>query len=424
MKALHELGAAEAVELLRRGDISSVELVRACLDRIAGEEQRVQAWEFLDPELALFQARRADAASPRPSLAGLPIGVKDIIDTSDMPTALGTPIHRGRRPTRDAACVAALRAAGAVILGKTVTTEFAFYKPGKTRNPHHAGHTPGGSSSGSAAAVADFMVPAALGSQTAGSVIRPASFCGVVGWKPSHGLLPLAGVSALAPSLDTLGVFAREVEDLLLLTRALGGALPPALAVASPPRIGLCRTEQWPLAAPETRRAVEEAAARLASAGADVREVELGADLDGLAEAQATIMAVETARSLAAERRAHGDLLSPVLRKLIDDGAATPPARHAAALALADRGRERFHEVLAGFDALLTPSAMGEAPAGLDSTGDPAFCRIWTLLHAPCVNLPGATGPRGLPVGVQLVGAHRGDAKLLAAAAWIAPRLQ
>ncbi|HEX9288358.1 MAG TPA: amidase [Anaeromyxobacteraceae bacterium] len=423
VKPLHELGAAEAVELLRRGEISSVELVRACLDRIAAEEHRVDAWEYLDPELALFQARRADAASPRRPLAGLPVGVKDIIDTADMPTGCGTPIRRGRRPAADAACVAALRAAGAVILGKTVTTELALFTPGKTRNPHHAGHTPGGSSSGSAAAVAASMVPAALGTQTAGSVIRPASFCGVVGWKPSHGLLPLAGVSPLAPSLDTLGLFAREVEDLPLLTNALGAALAPVPPLASPPRVGLCRTDQWPLATAETRRAVEEAAAKMTAAGAEVREVEL-ADLAGLAEAQATIMAVEIARSLAAERREHEALLSASLRKLIDDGATTSPERHAAAIARADLARRRFPEVFAGLDVLLTPSATGEAPAGLESTGDPAFCRIWTLLHAPCVNLPAATGPQGLPVGIQLVGAPGRDGQLLAAAGWVAARLR
>jgi len=424
VKPLHELGAAEAVELLRRGEISSVELVRACLDRIAAEEHRVEAWEYLDPELALFQARRADTVSPRRPLAGLPVGVKDIIDTADMPTACGTPIRRGRRPAADAACVAALRAAGAVILGKTVTTELALFTPGKTRNPHHAGHTPGGSSSGSAAAVAAFMVPAALGTQTAGSIIRPASFCGVIGWKPSHGLLSLAGVSPLAPSLDTLGAFARAVEDLPLLTNALGGALDPVAPLASPPRVGLCRTDQWPLAAPETRRAVEEAAAKIAAAGGEVREVELGADLAGLAEAQATIMAVEIARSLGVERREHEALLSPSLRKLIDEGTATPPERHATALSRADLGRRRFPEVLADVDVLLTPSAVGEAPVGLESTGDPAFCRIWTLLHAPCVNLPAATGPQGLPVGIQLVGAPGRDAQLLAAAEWVAARLR
>jgi Asp-tRNA(Asn)/Glu-tRNA(Gln) amidotransferase A subunit family amidase len=428
MRPLHELGAAEAVALLRRGAVSSEALVRACLERIAGEEPRVAAWEHFDPELALAQARRADDArsalgESAPLLAGLPVGVKDIIDTVDMPTACGSSIHRGRRPSADAACVAALRTAGAVILGKTVTTEFALFTPGKTRNPRHPGHTPGGSSSGSAAAVAASMVPAAVGSQTAGSVIRPASFCGVFGFKPTHGLVSLVGVSPLAPSLDTLGVFAREAADLPVLARALGVALPAAEPLAAAPRIGLCRTAQWPMASADTRRAVEEAAAKLARAGAAVSGAELGPELEGLYEAQKTIMAVEIARSFADHRRERGDLLSASLREVIDAGTATPPERYRAAQDLADRARRLLPRVFAEVDVLLTASAPGEAPAGLASTGDPAFCRVWTLLHLPCVNVPGASGARGLPVGVQLVGPLGADAALLASTEWIAERL-
>ncbi len=429
MRPLNELGAAEAVALLRRGDISSEALVGACLERIAEEEPRIQAWEHLDPELALEQARRFDAArsvrAGAPPLAGLPVGVKDILDTADMPTACGSPIHRGRRPAADAACVAALRAAGAVVLGKTVTTEFALFTPGKTRNPRDPARTPGGSSSGSAAAVAASMVPAALGSQTAGSVVRPASFCGVFGFKPSHGLLPLAGVSPLAPSLDTLGFFAREAADLPVLAGALGAVVPARpLSVPAAPRIGLCRTGQWPLAAADTRAAVEEAAAKLARAGARVSEVELGPELAGLYEAQKTIMAVEIARSFAEHRRERPDQLSASLREVIDAGAATPPERYRAAQDLAAFARGQLGRLFGGVDALLTPSALGEAPAGLESTGDPAFCRIWTLLHVPCVNVPGASGRAGLPIGVQLVGPPRGDAALLAATSWIAERLR
>ncbi len=429
MKPLHELGAAEAVALLRSGAVSSESLVRACLERIAAEEPRIQAWEHLDPELALSQARRADAArgasgaSTLP-LAGLPVGVKDIIDTADLPTACGSPIHRGRRPPTDAGCVAALRAAGAVILGKTVTTEFAVFTPGKTRNPHDVAHTPGGSSSGSAAAVAASMVPAALGSQTAGSVIRPAAFCGVFGFKPSHGLISLAGVSPLAPSLDTLGFFARNVVDLPLIARALGMALGPSRPLTSTSRIGLCRTEVWPMARAETQRIVEEAAGKLARAGAAVSEVELGPELAGLYDAQKTIMAVEIARSFAALRSDRGEFLSSSLRELIDSGAATLPGRYQAAQDHAGRARRQLPRVFADLDLLLTPSAPGEAPAGLESTGDPAFCRIWTLLQLPCVNVPGASGPHGLPVGVQLVGPPGGDAELLAAAEWVAGRLR
>jgi Asp-tRNA(Asn)/Glu-tRNA(Gln) amidotransferase A subunit family amidase len=428
MRPLHELGAAEAVALLERGAVSSEALVRACLERAAAEEPRVQAWEHLEPELALAQARRVDAARsasgvPALPLAGLPVAVKDIIDTADMPTACGSPIHAGRRPSADAGCVAALRAAGAVILGKTVTTEFALFTPGKTRNPRRAAHTPGGSSSGSAAAVAASMVPAALGSQTAGSVIRPAAFCGVFGFKPSHGLVSLAGVSPIAPSLDTLGVFARDAADLPLLARALGLPLPAAKPPAAAPRIGLCRSEQWPVASAETRRIVEEAAGTLARAGAAVTDVELGPEMEGLHDAQKTIMAVEVARTFALHRRERGDLLSSSLRELIDGGSATPPERYQAAQDLARRARRLLPGAFADVDVLLTPSAPGEAPAGLESTGDPVFCRAWTLLHVPCVNVPGAAGPLGLPVGVQLVGPPRGDAALLAAVEWVAARL-
>jgi Asp-tRNA(Asn)/Glu-tRNA(Gln) amidotransferase A subunit family amidase len=307
-------------------------------------------------------------------------------------------------------------------LGKTVTTEFAFYAPGKTRNPHDPSRTPGGSSSGSAAAVAAFMVPAALGSQTAGSIIRPASFCGVIGYKPSYGLLSLEGVQPFAPSLDTLGLFARDLADLSLLANALGAVIGPGRP-EGPPRVGLCRTEQWPLAAPETQRIVAEAAAALARAGAAVLEVDLGPPFAGLPEVQKTIMAVEAARSLSEERRRHEALLSPVLLAFLKEGEATPPDRYRAALSRAEDCRRRLPGVFAGVDVLLTPSAPGEAPVGLASTGDPAFNRIWTLLHLPCLSLPGAVRPRGLPIGIQLVGPPGGDARLLSAAGWIAERL-
>ncbi len=421
MTPLHELPAGEAVRLLHQGAVTAEELVRACLERIAADEPRVRAWEHLDPELALAQARRVDATSPRPRLGGLPVGVKDIIDTADLPTERGSPIHRGRRPAVDAACVAALRASGAVILGKTVTTEFAVYTPGKTRNPHDPAHTPGGSSSGSAAAVADAMVPAALGTQTAGSVIRPASFCGVFGWKPTFGLLPMEGVFPLSPSLDTLGLFVRALEDLPLLAGAMGAAL----AVpdrADPPRVGLCRTEQWPRATPEAQRVVEAAAERLARAGAQVQELELPPAFTGLPDVQATIMAVEAARSLA--REGHRDQLSEQLRGLVAAGEATSAEAYAQGLARAAACRRTFSALLERVDVLLTPSTPGEAPAGLEATGDPAFNRIWTLLHAPCVHVPVTSGPAGLPLGVQLVGVGGRDGELLSAAGWIAAQLR
>ena len=419
MKPLADLTASEALARLTHREASAAELVLALLERIAAVDPGVEAWQLVDPDGALAEARRIDAAAARPPLCGLPIGVKDVIDTAGLATERGSAIHRGRVPERDASVVGRLRAAGAVVLGKTVTTEFAFYSPGKTRNPHDPSRTPGGSSSGSAAAVAARMVPAALGTQTAGSVIRPASFCGVVGMKPTHGLVPLDGVSPLAPSLDTIGVFVRDPGDLPPLLGAMGIERPAPAPVVRAPRIGLCRTPQWPLAAPETRSLLHGVAAQLAFAGAEVRELALGPDLDGLFDAQRTIMAVEVARSFAELRRAREGDLSAVLLDLVRTGEATRAEEYAAAQALAARGRALLPRIMAGTDALLTPAAAGEAPDGLASTGDPAFNRVWTLLGAPCVAVPAGSGPHRLPVGVQLVGARGKDLELAAVAAWV-----
>jgi Asp-tRNA(Asn)/Glu-tRNA(Gln) amidotransferase A subunit family amidase len=426
MKALHEMDAAEAVSLLLEGTITSEELVGACLERIEAEDGAIGAFEHLDPGAALAEARRIDALSPKPPLAGLPVAVKDIIDTADLPTECGFGGWRGRRPGRDAACIMRLRAAGAVLLGKTVTTEFAFFRPGKTRNPHDLARTPGGSSSGSAAAVAARLAPAALGTQTAGSIIRPASFCGIVGFKPTHGILPLDGVAPFAPSLDTLGFLVRRVADVRLL---LGALLPSSpSAVPSPrgpeskrdvPRVALCRTEQWALAEPSTQRIVEDAAARLQRAGASVVELDLGPEFAGLADAQRTVMAAEAARVFRPILAQHGDAASAVLREFVREGERVTADREASARRQGDRCRELLKEVFARFDVLVTPSAIGEAPIGLESTGDPAFNRIWTLLAAPCLSLPGARGPAGMPVGVQLVGPPVGDAALVGFADWI-----
>jgi len=421
MDPLETLGAQEAVRRLARRELSAQALVAACLDRIASVEPRVHAWAWLEPELAMRQARAADAR-PRPPLYGLPVGVKDIIDTADFPTACGSAVYRDRRPARDAACVTALRAAGAVILGKTATTEFAFYSPGPTANPRRLSHTPGGSSSGSAAAVAANMVPAALGTQTAGSILRPASFCGVFGFKPTFGRLAMEGIHPLAPSLDTLGVFARAVEDVPLLLGALGLDV-PAVPLTAPPRVGLWRSEVWQLATPAAQRCVEAAAHALGDAGAVVRDVEVAVEAGSLAEAQTTVMAFEAARALSALRGAHAEALSSTLRTFLDEGAATPPARYRAALSLAEAGRARAEEVFRDVDVLLTPSAPGEAPFGLAATGDPAFNRIPTLLGLPCLSVPGAVGPGGLPVGLQLVGPSGADAALLAVASWVTAHL-
>jgi Asp-tRNA(Asn)/Glu-tRNA(Gln) amidotransferase A subunit family amidase len=418
---LEELGVVAAIGLLQRGAITSEQLVRACLDRIARDESRIQAWAWLDPEQALAEARAVDARGRPPPLHGLPVGIKDIIDTADVPTECGTPLYRGRRPNRDAACVAALRSAGGVVLGKTVTTELAFFAPGPTCNPRNAAHTPGGSSSGSAAAVADCMVPAALGTQTAGSIIRPAAYCGIVGFKPSHGLLSMEGIHPFAPSLDTLGVLVREVADVAPLLGALG-ALVNVSPVPRAPQVGLWRSAQWPRASPSMQTRVEEVAAALAGAGATVREVDLLPDEARLAEDQALVMAVEALRSFQALRPSGA--LSPQLTALLDRGAGAGPHEVLAAKGRANQARAVMRQVLTDVDVLLTPSAPGEAPEGIGSTGDPLFNRVVTMLGFPAISLPAGPGVSGLPLGVQLVGAPNEDAALIAVATWVDSQLR
>jgi Asp-tRNA(Asn)/Glu-tRNA(Gln) amidotransferase A subunit family amidase len=397
-------------------ELSAEELVRSCLARIAEREPQVQAWEVLAGD-AVDQARRIDAQREGPLLRGLPVGIKDLIDTADLPTTYGSPIYAGHRPQADAACVSALRAAGAVVLGKTVTTEFAAYRGGKTRNPRDPARTPGGSSSGSAAAVADRMVPSALGSQTAGSVIRPASFCGVVGYKPTFGTFDLRGLHPLAPSLDTLGFFVRKVADVPWIAAALSGAARPSqIADVGRPKLGLCRTDQWSKAEPSTQRLVEGAAARLERSGAEVREVE---GFTGLADTQAVIMSAEAAAAMRAERERYDAQLSERFRSFLLEGEHCPPQRLREARERAQNGARDLPRVFAGLDAVVTAAAAGEAPVGLESTGDPAFCRTWTLLGCPCISLPVLTGPAGLPVALQVVAPPGADDRLLSVASWI-----
>ncbi|MBM3517615.1 MAG: amidase [Alphaproteobacteria bacterium] len=419
----HALGAAEAARLIASGRLTSKGLIESCLAHIAEHEDSVGAWTHLDVAGGRAQARALDRGGARGPLHGIPIGVKDIIDTVDMPTGYGSAIYDGHRPAWDAAAVAACRAAGAVILGKTVSTEFAYFTPGKTRNPHNPAHTPGGSSSGSAAAVADLMVPLAFGSQTAGSVIRPASFCGVVGFKPTFGLLSLAGVKPFAQSLDTLGFFSRSVEDAMLLLAALIGGRTMPEPLSGAPRIGVCRTPEWSHASPATQHAVDRAAALLNAAGARVVEVTLAEPFAGLHAAQLTIMAFESARTLGHERRRHGEHLSQTLLGLLAEGRACSLERYEAAQRLASRSRTQLDALFAGYDALLAPSAVGEAPHGLGRTGDPVFNRMWTLLHVPCITLPRYVGANRLPVGIQLVGARWADEHLLRVARWVEDRL-
>jgi len=419
--ALNALTASEIVRAVASGEATCEAVVRACLERIDARETDIHAWASVDPELALARARELDRGPPRGPLHGVPIGVKDIIDTADLPTEMGSPIYRGHRPATDAACVGLTRAAGAVILGKTVTCEFAGMTPGPTANPHNLAHTPGGSSSGSGAAVADFMVPVAFGTQTGGSVIRPAAYCGVFGFKPTFGAFNRRGVYPAAESLDTLGLIARSLDDLELVSAVLELRPPvPPAAPDSPPRIGLCRTPLWQAAQAETVAAVEDAAARLSTAGARVQEIVLPDKFAGLRfAARETINNYERAAAMAHEWSGHREAISERLRKRIELGRAMPRAEYLAALRLGEECRARLPAVFEEVDVLLTPCANGEAPRGLGETGDPGFQAIWTILHVPALTLPTHRGPNGLPVGIQLVAARHTDEHLLGCARWI-----
>jgi Asp-tRNA(Asn)/Glu-tRNA(Gln) amidotransferase A subunit family amidase len=414
------LTARETAIRIANGSLTAEAATRACLERIAAREGVVGAWQYLDPDRAIAEARRRDRTGVSGSLHGVPIGVKDLIDTHDMPTEYGSPIYRGHRPAADAACVALARAAGAVVIGKTVTTEFATFFPGRTTNPHNPAHTPGGSSSGSAAAVADGMVPIAFGTQTAGSVIRPASFCGVVGYKPSFGTISRAGVKPLSDSLDTVGVMARDVADAAFFAAVLSDR--PGLRlceVTAVPRIGFYRTAEWGAAGPDTMAALEHAAARLARAGAATVEVVGPPEQAAVVETQKVVMDYESARSLSFERITRPQDLSASLRERITVGLALDGETYDAARRSIALARAALPTLFGDFDALLVPAAPGEAPRGLDRTGDPIFNRAWTALHVPCITVPAWRGAGGLPVGVQVVGRLGDDARTLRAAAFL-----
>lgn len=422
---LLKLSATAAAQQIAAGTLSSEQLTRACLEHIAAREPAVGAWTHLAADAAIERARELDRSTSRGLLHGVPIAVKDFIDTCDMPTAYGSAIYADHRPAWDAPCVALARAAGAVVLGKTVTTELAYFTPGKTANPRNLAHTPGGSSSGSAAAVADGMVPLALGSQTAGSVIRPAAFCGVVGYKPSFGVISRVGAKPLSDTLDTIGVLARSVPDAALFAAAAGGR--DDLLIDQPltraPRVGICRTHQWPQAQAATQAAMELAIRKLGAAGVTLIDVELPPHFAHLVQAQLDIMTWEMARSLAYEWHARRTQLSQRLQDLIAAGLALPHERYQAAADLARNCRRESSALFANVDVLLTPSTAGEAPRGLDATGDPLFNRMWTLLHTPCVHLPFAQGENGLPVGLQVVGAIGADRQALLCAEYLLRKL-
>jgi amidase len=378
------------------------------------------AWEFLDPDQVIAQARALDRSGRSGPLIGVPFGVKDIIDTCDMPTGYGSPIYAGHRPARDAACVAIGRKAGGVVMGKTVTTEFAVNFPGKTRNPYDATRTPGGSSSGSAAAVADRMVPLALATQTTGSTIKPGSFCGVFAYRPTLGAIRCSGVMESAASCDTVTLYARTVEDIALHRDVLVGAeIEPVADPVTPPRIGFCRVPQWSRLEPYTQQLLEDAAMRLARAGAKVREAALPAEFSGAEEAHRMVSCREFAFNFTREIEHHWEELSEDLRNgKIKTGLACTYERYRTAQNLAARLRRELAQVFADFDVLLAPAAVGEALVGMN-TGDSSLASSWSLMHVPTMSIPVFKGPNGLPVGAQVIAARHEDRRLFAAARWI-----
>jgi Asp-tRNA(Asn)/Glu-tRNA(Gln) amidotransferase A subunit family amidase len=433
---LHELTATQAVQAMRAGQLTSEQLVAACLARIRELEERVQAWAFLDPDHALAQARRADEIRREGKvfgpLHGVPVGIKDIFDTADMPTELGTVLHQGGRPKRDATAVALLRQAGAVILGKTVTTELAYFAPGKTTNPRDPKRTPGGSSSGSAAAVAAGMVPLAIGSQTNGSVLRPASFCGVFGFKPSYGLISRHGMLSLSRPLDQVGVFARSIEDVALIGDCLmnydaqdadmQSRVRPSLvrtAAEEPPAsplFVLVKTPMWSKTQPDTQAGFAELSEHL---GGQLHEVELSVSIEEGIACHRLIMEADMARSLAPEYERGRDQLSAAMRAVIERGRRVTPAEYERARAAMAPLAAVLDELFLNYGTIVTPVVAGEAPLGLESTGDPIFCTFWTLCRTPSISVPLLQGANGLPIGVQLVGAPDDDGRLLRSARWL-----
>ena len=421
----HRLAATDLVRVIESGELTAEAVVRSCLERITEREPVVRAWSHIAGEAALAEARELDRAGRASLLRGVPFGIKDIFDTVDMPTTYGSPIYVGWRPGNDASAAALPRAAGGIALGKTVSTEFANRQPGPTTNPHNPDFTPGGSSSGSAAAVADFMVPLAIGTQTGGSVIRPAAYCGVVGFKPSFGLFPPAGMRINTEALDTVGIMARSVGDIALF-RAAMMAIPyaPPAELQSAPHLALCRAPHWDEAQPEGRAALEAAADRLAAAGATVSETRLPAECEGGDERQRVIGSFEGLRNHMPELYRHEALLSAPLREeKIALGRQLTLDAFRAACRGAEKARKAAREWASGFDAVLTLPSPGQAPRGLASTGSAVFNALWTQLYMPCLTLPAGKGPDGLPIGIQLVARRHADERLLAVGRWVEGRL-
>jgi Asp-tRNA(Asn)/Glu-tRNA(Gln) amidotransferase A subunit family amidase len=432
---LYPLGLLDTLRAYREGRATVQDYVTSCSARIAQLEPRIQAWEWFDASRAMADAEeRAGGILADLPLYGIPIGVKDIINTRGIPTRMGSRIYQTNVPSLSAWVVRRLEALGGLVMGKTVTTEFAYRTPGKTRNPWNPNHTPGGSSSGSAAAVAAGFVPVAIGTQTLGSVIRPAAFCGVVGYKPSFGAISRTGVHPFAPSLDTVGVFARSVADAAWFGACLMGVdnrdeatsmrgplatlHVPLEPFATSPRLAVVRTPKWSLATEVQRAHFDECVAKLAAAGAQVKEVALPKFFDEAWENVMVIMARDAVKSFFSVESRHRIRLSPALQELLDRGHRVTPEQHARALAKRDHYREWLDATLGRFDAIVTIPAPGEAPEGLSSTGDAAFASLWTQTGLPAVTIPSGRGPKGLPLGLQVVGRYRDDERALKVASW------
>lgn len=432
---LYGMGLREAAIAVRKGDLNSEDLTRALLERIKAHEEKVQAFQWIDSSLALDLARQADerrrSGAPLGPVHGIGIGIKDIIETQDIPTTMGSPVFEGFVPRNSATVVRRLEAAGAFVMGKTVTSEFAFFTPGKTRNPWNPAHTPGGSSSGSAAAVAMGFVPAAIGTQTNGSVIRPAAFCGIVGYKPTAGLIPLNGIHPFSLSLDQVGVFTRSVPDAAFLAAVLEktdaieapdskksiitGKLQP---ITCPPRLAAVRSPVWHLADQNTQNHFLMMVERLRSAGAIVEEQELPSGFESAHAVHRTIMYAEGAKVFADLQRRDRRRLSPRLNGLIDEGLGIEQSDLDRDLIQKDRLAGDMDIFLRGFDAVITPPTPGQAPADLTQTGDPSFCTIWSLCGAPAITIPAGQGPQKLPLGLQLICPRLADDRLLSIANW------
>lgn len=423
-KQLYRLSATQIVAGIEEGAFTAEAVMRECLERIAERDSLIRAWVAVDAEKCLDEARRLDRGPFRGPLHGVPFGVKDVIDTADLPTQMGSPLYKGHRTPYDASCVALARSAGAIVMGKTATAEFAGTAPPATRNPLNPDHTPGGSSSGSGAAVADYMVPLAYGTQTGGSTLRPASFCGVIGFKPTFGTYNPVGVKPAAESFDTLGLIARSIDDIELFHAVLVGDKPNLSSLPDvAPRIGVCRTHLWNTAQPESVHAIDDTIRRLEAAGASIVNVMPPFDFDQLTSHRVVINAYERARGLAAEWFNGRDCLTPNMIRTCEAGFAVSREEYVNSLRFVEQYRFSVGSCFSGIDALLTPAVAGEAPRGIDYAGDPRFQELWTLLHVPTITLPTHRGPNDLPVGVQFVAPRYHEPQLFAVARWVENQL-